>query len=263
MTFHANVLTIHDVRRQFICQDSPCARIKPMTPFQQKQLSLMRQMEVQSLTGSTKSTVVPILADYGNDQQLSLTTVAFLSSEVARTIHEKIIEPLSSLEPDFYYYQDTSMHLTINNIRVISNPPQYSQKDIATAQRLLSELIPQYRPFRIAFTGVLRMPTSLSVIALVTPEYDRFVRVLRRKLFDRGIPDDKQYFTDEMIFGNTTVCRFTHQPSQKFISEVSRHRSAHFGDMDITEVSLIETNAGCHPSKTHIFDTYRFRQTAK
>lgn len=231
-----------------------------MTLYQQKQIVLMRQMENSLAKNTAASTIVTIQKDYVNDPQLCLTCVSFLPKNIAETIQTQQLTKLAAIEPAFYYYPVQSLHVTIQNIRVINNPPHFSSADIAKAQQLLQNFIPAYKPFVFEFSGILLLPTSLAIIALITPEYDHFVRAFRQTLISAGIPDDKQYFTDEVIFANTTVCRYTHEPSQRFLDEVKKHESMFFGSMTAKEVSLIQTNAGAHPSKTKVLGTYQFRQ---
>lgn len=230
-----------------------------MTPFQQKQLALMHQMEASLASGASASSVVPFQTDYTNDPQLCLTCVSFLPKDIATKIQTQILTPLMTIEPDFYYYLIESLHVTIQNIRVINYPPHFGSTEIAKIKKLLSEFVPGYEPFRFELSSTIQMPTSLVVIALVDHAYDQFVRTLRQALIDAGISDDKKYFTDEIVFANTTVCRYTHAPSQKFLQEIKKLRVEHIGAFTVHEVSLIETNAGAHPSKTKVFGTYRFK----
>lgn len=230
-----------------------------MNPFQKKQLDLIRQMESDFASGTATSTVVAMQTDYVNDPQLCLTCVSFLPHDIVDTIQKQLIRPLSVIEPDFYFYPNQSLHITIQNIRVISDPPHFNEIDIAKAQQLLQNFIPAYEPFVFEFSGILLLPTSLAVIVLITPEYDHFVRAFRQTLISADVPDDKQYFSDEIIFANTTICRYTHEPSQEFLDEVAKHKQTLFGSMNVEEVSLIQTNAGAHPLKTKVLGTYRFR----
>lgn len=229
-----------------------------MTPFQKKQLALMRQMETMLAADSHVSTIVPMQADYATDNQLCLSLNAFVPEAIATSIHNKLIEPLQRLDRHHYYYQNESLHVTFHSIRIIHNPPTYSQKDIETSRALLTKLIPSERPFPFIWHGVLALPTSVSVIVLVTPAYNRFIRRVRHDFVGHGIPDDKKYFSDTMVFANTTICRYTHKPSPEFIEKLQTLKDTTIGSGVIDMVSLIETNAGAHPSKTRVLGTYRF-----
>lgn len=229
-----------------------------MTAFQRRQLDLMRQMETSFSVGSSLSTIVPMQSDFINDPQMALTCVAYIDKRIARVIQNKLIVPLKAIEPEFYYYPISALHLTIQNIRVIHDPPNFSPSDIAKVHKLLTNIIPEHAPFRFTFSGLLSMPTSTSVIALVRPRYDQFVKKLRAALIGIRVPDDKQYFTDELVFANTTFCRYTHTPSEQFLQKLQTMKDIGIGEFIADTMTLVEMNAGAHPSKTRVFGTFRF-----
>jgi len=229
-----------------------------MTPFQRKQLDLMRHMEATLAAGSHGSTIVPMQTDYATDAQIALTCVNFIDKDLTATIQTQIIRPLQELEPEFYYYPGNALHLTIQNIRVINDPPHFNAADIAKVQQILTEITPPAGPFEFALAGLLSMPTSVSLIALIRPEYDKFVRDFRRRLTDAGVSDDKKYFTDEIMFANITVCRYTHKPSLEFLKKLQEMKDIIIGPYTTKNVSLVTMNAGASPSKTVILDTYQF-----
>ncbi len=230
-----------------------------LSRFQDKQLALMRRMEYHLANDAAASQVVDMQTDYQNDPQLTLTCVAKPSKKLAETIHSALIEPLRTIEPDFYYYPETALHITIQNIRIINDPPHFGPDDISRATRVLAAIIPQTKGFLFTLRGVLSMPTSAAVIVLVTPQYDIFVRNLRNAFTKAGVPDDKKYFTDEIVFANCTFCRYTHQPSKKFLETLKRHTDEFFGSFQTKQALLISTNAGAHPSKTTIFASLDFK----
>jgi len=231
-----------------------------MTPFQKKQLALMRQMETMLAADSRVSTIVPMQTDFASDNQLCLSLNAFVPEAIAASIQNKLIEPLQRLDPTQYYYQKQSLHVTFHSIRIIHNPPTYSQKDIETSRGLLTKLIPSERPFPFVWHGVLALPTSVSVIVLITPRYNRFIHRIRHEFVRHGIPDDKKYFSDTMVFANTTICRYTHTPTPEFLKKLQTLKDTDIGSGVIDTVALVETNAGAHPSKTRVLGTYRCRE---
>lgn len=231
-----------------------------MTPFQTRQLALMRQMELRLASDEHASTIVPMQTDYAADPQLCLSANSFLPHDKAQKIYEQIIKPLQNIDPNQYYYLPESLHITLHSIRIIHDPPSYTKKDIKTSQLILTKLVPSQSAFPVVLQGVLSLPTSVAVIVLVTPEYDHFTRNLRKEFINAGIPDDKKYFTDEIVFANTTICRYTQKPSQKLLQYIEQIKDTVFYSFPINNVSLLETNAVCHPSKTTIFDTYEFRK---
>ncbi len=231
-----------------------------MTLFQRTQLDLMRQMELTLASDSNTSTIVPFQADYATDNQMCLSVNAFLSRAIGLSIQTKLIDPLRQIDPTQYYYSNGSLHITFHSVRIIHNPPSYTDLDIKNSKQLLAKFVPPERPFPFVLQGVLSMPTSVSLIALVTPEYDQFIRRLRHEFISSGIPDDKKYFTDKMVFANTTICRYTHKPSQEFLEKVAELKNLFIGEYTAEKVCLVETNAGAYPSKTTVLAEYRFSQ---
>lgn len=245
------------MRRLEKCQ---YARMTDMTPFQQRQLALMRQMEQSFHSNRNTATIVPMQSDFANDPQMALTAVSYLPKPLIDTITKLIIQPLKNIEQDFYYYPPEAMHITIQNVRVIHNPPQFTAEDIDIARSVFRQAALNINPFPFALQGVLSMPTSVSIIALGTPEYNSFVKRLRRDLTNAHVPDDKSYFTDELVFANATICRYTHEPSDVFIQKLQELRDQYIGDVVINETALVTMNASANRSKTTILETYQFGQ---
>lgn len=220
----------------------------------------MRQMEATLASGAHESTIVPMQTDYRNDPHIALTCVTFIDKDTAATIQTQIIRPLQELEPEFYYYPDNALHLTIQNVRVINDPPHFNAEDSAKVRHILTEITPQAGPFQFTLAGLLSMPTSVLLMALIRPEYDRFVRDFRTRLANANVADDKKYYTDEIMFANITVCRYTHTPSAEFLQKLQTMKDIIIGPYTAKNVSLVTMNAGASPSKTVILDTYQFRQ---
>lgn len=231
-----------------------------MTPFQEGQLVLMRQMERSISTNPHAATIVPMQDDFASDPQLALTAVSFLPNDVADLISRTIIEPLKSVEPSFYYYPKASMHLTVQNVRIIHDPPRFTAHDIEIARGVFRQAVMSVHPFTFQLHGVLIMPTSISIIALGSPEYESFVTNIRRDLHLAGVPDDKTYFTNDRVFANITISRFTHTPSRQFVTTMKDMHDRFIGELTIREMSLVTMNAGAHPSKTTILEKYGFGQ---
>ena len=230
-----------------------------MTPFQHRQIELMRQMEKSLLLDSSTSQIVSIQSDYTSDNKLCLTTVSFMNPELADSIYTQIIEPLKAIDPDQYYFPKSSLHVTIHNIRVVNKPLTYTNADIDLALHILRSEIPTYRSPKFALRELLSLPTSIAIIALIDPSYDQMVRSIRKHFADAGLADDKKYFTDEKIFANVTICRYTKSPSKLFLETVQKNNEKTFGIFSPKETTLVTSNAGMHPSKTTIIESFAFR----
>ena len=214
-----------------------------MTPFQQKQLIVMRQMEQTLQNNPLASQTVSMQKDYVTDTQLCLAAVSFLPNDLATIIDTQLIKPLQSIDPTQYFFPIDALHLTIQNIRVINDPPHFDAGTIEHAKTVFSTVIPHHNPQQFALTGLLTMPTSIAVIALVTPDFNHL-----------------SYFSDAIIFANITICRYTKIPNKKWFDFVEKIKNKPIGNFIAKTVSLIETNAGCHPSKTTSFGTYNFKE---
>ena len=252
-----HVFTIHNVRHDIECQ---YGRIIVMTTFQERQLVLMRQMEQSFASNPHTATIVPMQTDFINDPQMALTAVSYLPKDIAAIITRTVIEPLKTIEPEFYYYPAVSMHITVQNVRVIHDPPRFTAADIEVARSVFRQSVKNEQPFTFSVHGILAMPTSVSIIALGTPEYDWFVKQLRKDLSNAGVPDDKSYFTDELVFANITIARFTHTPSTEFLKKLESLNHIDIGTVVIKDMHLVAMNAGANREKTTVLETYRFAE---
>ena len=192
-------------------------------------------MEKAFATNPSASQTVSIQNNYASNDQLCLTTVSFLPKELATHIYKELIEPLQLIDPTHYYFPVDALHLTVQNVRVIAKPPNYDAGTIERAKSVFSTVIPTYAPQVFSLDGLLCMPTSLAIVALSTPDYDTLVRNLRKNLTQNDCADDKSYFTDEIIFANISICRYTKIPDQNFLI------SSKFGMTNTSEILLQKT----------------------
>lgn len=218
----------------------------------------MRQMESALAANSNASEIVAMQSDYANDDALCLTTVSYIPKSLAESIRTAIIEPLAVIDPDQYYFPNSSMHVTIHNVRVVRSPQSFTDQDIQRARQLLRLSIPTFTAPTFELVGLLSMPTSVSIIALVNPEFDHMVKSIRRQFTEANLADDKKYFTDEIIFANITICRYTKSPSKLFLETVQKNKETKYGIFSPKETTLVTSNAGMHPSKTTIIESFAF-----
>ncbi len=230
-----------------------------LSTFQSKQLALMRQMEAELSAGTPAATTVPMQTDYSSDPQLCLTLNASLPPTITKHIFDRLVTPLTALEPDFYYYPGNTFHITFQTIRKIHFPPQYTPANIIRVGALLAKEVPRHQPFTFELSGVMSLPTSAAIIALENPEYNKFILSLRQQLKDIDVATDQSYYSDTMVFANCTFVRYTHSPSKKFLETLKKLRDVYIGQCTIEEVTLLETNAGVNPQKTKVFGSFNFK----
>jgi len=155
-----------------------------------------------------------------------------------------------------YYFPSNSLHITTQNVRVVNDPPLFTTENITKAKQIFSKIAAKYQPFTLELKGLLELPTSISVRGYSDKIFGDFVLELREELKKAGIPDDKKYSSKNIVFGNSTTCRFTKKPTESFFTKVKKLKNIEIGKFEIKTIALITTNAVCHPDKTSIIATY-------
>ncbi|HEY9783975.1 MAG TPA: hypothetical protein V6D17_01145 [Candidatus Obscuribacterales bacterium] len=221
--------------------------------YARKQLEIIHALE--NGAGKKLSTIVPMRDDYVSDERRCLTCVQFVGGDIAGKIIE-IGESLRVQDPRQYYYPIESLHMTVQNIRVTSAPRSYSDDNVETAKRVLAVVVPQFHSVNLRVARILELPTSLSVCVFFGEDVAAMIRMLRTYLADAGLPDDKEYVSDDAIIGNITFCRFRTEPNEAFRAYVQRYKQKEIGELQLSRVSLIETGDVCHPSQTKVLASF-------
>ncbi len=209
-------------------------------------------------SGSVAS-IVPIRADYAADPAQALTSVVFVPPDLAGPIEQAIIAPLRAIEPEHHYYRPAAMHLTIKNVRRISHPPRFTPATVEAVHRLYRRIIPQQPAFSFSLEEVTPLATSVALIGYCDERLQTLVQALDAGLTGIGLPDDKQYVSKNVFFGNVTVCRYVHPPSARFFDAVTRLAYAFSGQLRVKDISLIACNAACMPESRTVWHTYTLR----
>lgn len=223
------------------------------TAHQQKQIEIINEIERQNKTGSLKFSTVEPVKDFAADPRICLTSVHFPRAELLNKV-SKIINELQNISPNHYYYRRNSLHLTIKNIRIVHDPPNFTPADVAKVRRMFSQVIPKHQSFYAYFYRLMLFPYNLALIGASDSELDNIHLELDRKLKQIGIPDDKIYINNKYFFCNMTLARFNSKPTPKFISKVADiSNSLELPPYLINTVTLIKTNASlnyCQKIKT-------------
>jgi 2'-5' RNA ligase len=228
--------------------------------FSQQKL-LVKDLEQSFYRNQYNSTVVGMQEDYENDQQECLTSVSFVPGDIATKIIEKVIQPMKISDPEHYFFNEASLHLTIKNIRTISNPPLFSEVDIYKVQNLFNEVIPQFNQIEFIVEDVVLFPTSVSVMAYASNELQRLVLALDEGLKSIGVPDNKKYLSDSIFWGNITICRFTKKPNEDLIKVIKMLRNTKIGRFKVDKVNLVTCNSVCSPNSRKIIETYNLNNS--
>lgn len=213
-----------------------------LTKHQQKQIEVIDQIE-----GATKNNKVSVVAPVGNfalDPRLCLTTVHFPKEVLIKQIMNEIVKPLASEFPEIYFYEPSSLHTTIKNVRIIKDPPSFSEDDIRKVEEEFSKVVPKRNQYRTYFYRLLLLPNSLSLVGTTDQELDKINLDLDKALNRIGLPDDKKYINKKYFLSNVTIARFENSPSEKLrkaVSEISE--SILFPPYLVDSVTLISANA--------------------
>lgn len=215
-----------------------------MTDHQLQQQQIINKIEEQVKTNSLNFSTVSPVEDYENDPRVCLTSVHLPHEELKQQVQQLLIEPLRKVAPDFYYYSSDSLHMTIKNIRVINNPPHFTEEDIENAKKVFSEIIPQHKQFNVWFYRLLLFPNNLVLIGTTDPELDNIVLDLDDALSKAGVSDDKVYANSKYFFSNMTLARFNTPPSEEFKQKIQElSDSMEFEPYSVDSVTLLKCNA--------------------
>lgn len=224
--------------------------------YRDKQVQLIREIEEKFRRGETPSTIVTPQEDYATDNQICLTSLVLLSHNLREAIYEKVINPLKELDERQYFYLPDSLHMTVQNIRTINDPPLFTKEDIHKARAVFREIVAQYSPFSVSLQGLFSLPTSLSVCGFFDESTADLIRALRKGLADAGVPDNKTYASEDVLLGNVTVSRYTTDPNEKFLQKIEELKDIDVGTLEVNTITLLTTNSVCHPEKTTIIEEF-------
>lgn len=222
-----------------------------MNDHQLQQQKVINKIEEQIKANSLRVSTVSSVEDYESDPRICLTSVHLPNEELKGQIRESLTEPLRKIAPDFYYYTSDSLHMTIKNIRVINNPPHFTEEDVNQARKVFSQIIPQHKQFNVYFYRLLLFPNNLALLGTSDMELDSIILDLDVALNKAGIPDDKIYANLKYFFSNITLARFNTPPSKEFKQKVQElSDSIKLKPYTVNSVTLLSCNAVFKNRKT-------------
>jgi 2'-5' RNA ligase len=217
--------------------------------YRLKQQKAVEELQNALNGGDRLSSTVECVADYANDQRFCLTSVALVGHVLSIKL-EPIIQKLKKISPQHHFYNSDALHLTIQNVRVIADPASFDDATIEHAKTAFGSVIADFEPLHFDLDGLLIMPTSAAVVAYGEEKFFALCCRLRESLIKEGIPDNKEYIRDDVVFGNVTFCRYTEPPTSAFLAELERHRDVKFGAFVVDRIHLLATNSVLSPAYT-------------
>lgn len=220
------------------------------TPYQKDQLKVINEIERQVVDDSLSFSTVSPVDDYEKDKRLCLTSVHFPKKHLIGQIQKQLLEPLRILSPNHYYYPEDSLHMTIKNIRVIADPPNFTINDISKASKVFDRVIAVHKKFSVYFYRLLLFKSNLSLIGTTDEELDNIVIDLDHELQKVGVPDDKVYANSKNFFSNMTLVRFTEPLTREYLDRVKElSDNIHIDPYIVDSVTLLTSNAVLNDKK--------------
>ncbi|MFA5076360.1 MAG: hypothetical protein WC480_03005 [Patescibacteria group bacterium] len=233
-----------------------------MINYQDRQRQLIGRIKSDSDLKYNQATIIamePNKVAYNNSQEITLTLVVFVPASLGQVIQEKIILPLQKIEPEHFYSPLKSLHLTIKNVRAASRPPTFTAEEVKKVDELFKKIVPNLLSFDFTLEGLMPFATSASLMGYCDERLKDLVIGLDAGLRQIGVPDNKKYFSNEIFFGNISLCRFVHEPSLAFMNKVEAMARISVGNLPIKQISLITCNKVCSQESQKIIGTYNLK----
>ena len=209
---------------------------------QQEQIKVINSIADQLKSNDLNFSTVDPVDDYDSDSRICLTSVHFPKQVLIDQI-TRLVNPLKKIEPNHYYYRSNSLHITIKNIRVVSNPPHFSDKVVEKVINVFDYTVSRNHKFMVYFYRLLMFPAHLALVGTSDPELDNIFLALDKNLTNAGVPDDKKYANKQHFFSNITLLRFTQSPSYEMVRKINEFsKNVKLRPYEIDSISLIKAN---------------------
>lgn len=230
-----------------------------MTSYRALQQQMVRALSEPQAVTERGVSILPMRSDYVGDLARCLAAVAFLPARLAASLMEALIEPLRAIEPDQHYYTHASLHVTIKNVRTVHDPQQFTPEDVIRADQVFRAVVPQHQRWTFSLQELIVLPTSVALIGYCDEGLRDLVQHLDADLRAAGVPDNKQYVSDSIFFGNISLCRFHQPPSARFLDAVAKLRTTYRSELPIETIHLLVCNGVCSPETREVVGTYRLK----
>ena len=223
--------------------------------YRLRQLEVFDRLERKASEG-TFGSFIPITEDFAQDNRVSLAAIKFLPKQLSELVWEKLSSPLCEVDERQFFFARESLHMTVQNVRKISDVPTFGPSEVEVAAKVFKRVAANFAPFEFSLEGLLVMPASIAIRAIAEPRFGEFSRAVRNELKMSGVPDDKPYIDDDIVFGNITFCRFTVEPYRQFRQKIDELKGLKLGRLLIDGFALMTTNSICDLRKTIRHESY-------
>ena len=136
--------------------------------------------------GKSSVTVVEPTQDYASETRRCLTTVTFLPDGLIPAVFSKLIHPLRAVDPEQYYFSPDTLHVTIKNIRTVSDPPDFTPQDVERVRDAFVQVVPPLPAFQVHLGRLIELPTSVGIRVTTGESFIAVVRALDTALQEAG-----------------------------------------------------------------------------
>lgn len=226
-----------------------------MDDYPHKQLRLIKEMETKFSLGLFPSEVVNMVDDYEKDDRICLTSLFYLPVIFQKKIHDLLIKPLQEIDGRQYFFETEALHITVQNIKVVADPPTFTPEDVNKTKQVFADVTRRHHPIEVAVERIFQLPTSVALSVFTPHEWEELVMELREGLEKAGVGDDKSYAKGPVL-ANVTVCRYTTPPNDEFYSKLEALKEFELGSFTVDTIMLVTTNSVSLPSKTSVIEKY-------
>ena len=226
--------------------------------LRERQRAVVESLRFGAPRVERRPTLVPFRDDYASEPGRCLTTLCFLPASVASAVRDRIVAPLRDVAPRHYWLDTDSLHCTVKNVRVVSDPPSFGEAEIARVDAMLREVVARHEPFEIPFEQVVAFERSISIVGYPGERMVALVEDVDRGLSEIGLPDDKSYVAD-VVLANITICRFVARPEDELLLRLAAaDRDGRFEPfaVPVERFVLLSGNAVCAPTARTVLHSY-------
>lgn len=228
-----------------------------MQSYQQQQARLFSQLESSAVQGKAVSTLIEPVENFATDKRRCLTSVVFLPRSLSNKIASELQLPLKQADANHYYYSPDNLHLTIKNVRVVADPPDFTSRQISIVRQAFADIIPSIKKFSFDLNGLLLLPTSISIRGFCDDVLFSLISKLDTALREGGMSDDKRYASDKVFFGNISICRYNGRPNSELLAVAQRLRETKLGELEVVDICLVTGNAVLDAASLTIVEQYK------
>lgn len=213
--------------------------------YQELQKQQIDYLESLACSDHFPASVVEPVADYVNDNRKYLTIAAYPTPEILKSITTRFVSDLQAADNQPYYCEPDSLHFTILSIKLFEDGGNFDAVRVAEIIEATKKVFATQPSFEFTMQGSLALPTSIGVRCYSSDALQTLINNLKSALAAIDVVSDKKLISDEIFFGNITVCRFkpNYHPSEKLKAIVKKYHDTDFGRMKLTSAKLIHGNA--------------------